>query len=378
MNIAVLHRYPPSQAVGTNASFIEFLKKLVKMGHKVYYVTFKDRFGLPAIKGVKYITLPFYFDRGNNRDKKIKTWIWILLVPLYIWKMQKKYRLKLVYCDDSVPLYGFLSKIISPKSKVVIRLGDLQTGYSLSESHPILFNISQVVEGLMWKKVDGLIAISKAFKNYLISKNIPEKKIKIVEESINLDVKIHTQTRKSSKTVFLFHGAILKCKGLETLIDAFQVVSKRYKKVGLIIAGGGDQESTIIEKAKKIKNIELTGWYDHQKLDEIMNKSDIGIAMRSGNMANHFVVTTCLLENWKYKKPVIAPNLTSIANIVIHGTNGLLFTPNSSSDLAEKMIFLIKNKNIRTKLAEEGHKTAEKIFDHKKIAIKMVNALMSI
>ncbi len=381
--IAVLHRYPVQQVLGTNASFLEFIKSLISKESKVYYLTYKDSGISPEIEGLTYIRLPFTFNRGDNRDKLIKTLIWIALSPFYVLYMQVKYSLDLVYCDDSVPYYGFLSKLLSPFSKVVIRLGDLQTGYSLSDSNPDLFKLAIFFETLMWKYVDGLVAISKPFKRYLVSLGIEDKKIEVVEESINLSNRVSFEVleRDSSNINLLFHGALLKCKGVETLIEALEILNNsKTKRFTLTIAGGGDEEHSLktLVQEKGLQNVKFTGWYNHQKLDEIMKNTDISIVMRSTNMANNFVVTTCLLENWAAGKPVIAPNLESFRGVIDNWKNGVLFEAGNANDLASKIMELSIQKEAWTNMAIEGIKSAEKYFDHKMIANKMSNSLVSL
>ncbi len=378
--IAVLHRYPIAQVLGTNASFLEFIKELTNKGNKVLYVTYKDTHDRPIIKNLEYVELPFYFNRGNNFDKVFKTYLWIFLAPIYVFILQIKNSLDLVYCDDSVPYYGFISKLISPWSKVVIRLGDLQSGYLFADSHPKIFRLAIILEKMMWRHVDGLVAISKPFKDYIVGRGIDENKISIVEESINLS-KIETAKNSISNQVFtlLFHGALLKCKGLEVLLKAKSILDKKFPgKFKLIIAGGGSQEDELkrLVKSLNLRDVFFTGWYDHKKLTDIMKDVDISIVMRSTNMANNFVVTTCLLENWAFLKPVIAPNLQSFKRVINSGVNGVLFEAGNPNDLAEK-IYEVSNNDLRNQaMAQVGYKTALEKFDHKFIAHKMVSVLL--
>lgn len=383
MKIAVLHRYPPRQVIGTNASFIQFLDNLSDNGHQIYYLTYKDRSGQASLRinNLKFVYLPFFFNRGNHCDKIVKTYLWIILAPLFVLFLQLKYHLDLVYCDDSVPFYGFLSKLLSPRSRVIIRLGDLQTGYALADKHSKLFKLALKVETFMWQKVDGLIAISEPFRKFIIAWGIKPKKVGVVEESINLmGPKLATSQYNPKKLVtFLFHGSLETCKGLEVLLRAFVQVQKKHPDVRLIIAGGGSQEKSIrkIIKTEKIANIDMTGWYDLATLNKIMSRVDISIVMRSNNLANNFVVTTCLLENWAHSKPIIAPNLDAFEGVVKNGVNGILFTAGDSHDLAEKMIYLLDHPLKAKALAIAGRQTAKKLFDHRTIAAKMVKTLDS-
>ena len=132
MRVAVLHRYPFNQIVGTNASFPSFINELEKSGHQIYYLTYRDKQG-EKVSGVSYRELPFFFNRGNRKDKLIKTLLWTFLVPFLARQVKKNDQVELFYCDDSVPYYGFLTKLLVGKAKVVIRLGDLQSGYNFAD-----------------------------------------------------------------------------------------------------------------------------------------------------------------------------------------------------------------------------------------------------
>lgn len=379
MKIAVLHRYPPKQVIGTNASFIDFLRILSERNHHVFYFTYKEKGDLPVYKGLNYVFLPFTFNRGNNLDKVIKTYLWIFLIPIFVLIKNKKEKFDLIYCDDSVPYFAFLTKLLNPKTKVVMRLGDLQSGYALADKNKTLFELALKIETFMWKKMDGLVAISNVFKNFLLGRGLDKKQISVVEESINLeDFNISKENiRNKDAATFMFHGALVSCKGLDTLIDAFSHLNKKYPNTRLIIAGGGGEEKRIKEKVDNlgVKNVEFTGWYNHEKLKEIMGRVDISVAMRSTNMANNFVVTTCLLENWKYKKPVIAPDLESFKGVIKDEVNGIMFKVGDSEDLSKKMEYLTNKKELWEVLGENGFKTDQYVFECKKIASKMVDTL---
>lgn len=383
--ILVLHRYPPKQVIGTNASFIEFLKKLLQEGFKVYYLTYKEKDieqdgGLENIvenKNFKFVRLPFYFNRGDNFDKKLKTYLWLFLAPLYVRKLQNKHKLDLVYCDDSVPYYGFFSKLVSPKSKIIIRLGDLQSGYAWADENPTLFKLALKIEKFMWKKMDGIVAISDTFKQFLIRQEVDERKVRVVKESINLDQVNFSEVKVPITGKIMFHGSLVKCKGLKTLLDAFKIFQQKYPKAKLVIAGGGEEESKLVKYVKEqgLGNIEFTGWYDHKTLEKVMKDVQISVVMRSGNIANNFVVTTCLLESWAYKKPVLVPRLSSFQEVIKDWENGVFFEPGNAEDLAEKMGELYKNEDRYKDMAVAGLKSAKETFNHKKIAEDMANVI---
>jgi len=387
MRIAVLHRYPVSQVIGTNASFPSFIRELTRRGHKVVYLTYKNPRKEKRLRRISYRELPFYFRRGNRGDKLIKTILWTFLAPLKSWQMARKDKIEIFYCDDSVPYYGFLTKLLVGKRKVVIRLGDLQSGYNFADQgalRGLLFKLSLFLERLMWQKVDGLVAISHPFAEFIEKQSI-KKKIEVVEESIDIEKfkpgKKGTLKKKFSirgKPLIMFHGALLPCKGLATFIKAIPFVLKEIPSAVFVIAGGGAEEGKLRRMGKvwfDKKKLFFTGWYDHDKLPGFLADVDIGVVMRSSNTANNFVVTTCLLELWVSEKPVIVPDLAAMRGVVKEEINGFFFTPDDEKDLAKKIIYLVNNKSLWRKLGKNGRKTAKKYFDKNLIGKKMVNAL---
>ena len=325
------------------------------------------------MEGLNYMYLPLRFNRSKNIDSTLKTYLWVLLAPLLTAYVQRKFDIGLIYCDDSVPYYGFIIKLLARRAKVVIRLGDLQSGYAFADKHPLLFKLALKIEVSMWRKVDGIVAISEPFKEFIINQGIDKNKVKVVKECIDIGELDLVDCDVKYTGIIMFHGALVKCKGLEVLIDAFNMIRKDYPGLKLMIAGGGSEEKNIKKYVIKnnVNNVDFTGWYDHCKLKNLMNNVQIGVAMRSPNIANNFVVTTCLLENWVYRKPVIVPDLDAFNDEVADGVNGIFYRAGDAKDLYKKLKYLYTNPNLYGKLVKNGMDSAKKVFDHKKIANDM-------
>ena len=59
-------------------------------------------------------------------------------------------------------------------------------------------------------------------------------------------------------------------------------------------------------------------------------------------------------------KPIIASKVGGIPEIVIDGENGLLFESQNYNELAEKIIFLIKNPDLLEKMGENSKNLVRK------------------
>ena len=252
MKICILHRYPLSEIKETNPSFSLFVDKLLSAGHKVFFVSCRKGEEYFPNKNVIYKELSFKIDRSSPKDKLFKSLLFILAAPFKVCQLCKKEHLDLVYCDDSLPFYGYLIKTIV-KTKTIIRLGDLQTAYMFADRGKVgkfLFKILFAFERHMWRKVDRIIAISDAFKTFLVDNGIQESKIGVVPESIEVEMfRAQTSTVEIRKRyginndilLIMFHGVITRCKGLSTLLRAVPLIFKQFPAAKFMIIGDGPE-----------------------------------------------------------------------------------------------------------------------------------------
>ncbi|MBL7206048.1 MAG: glycosyltransferase family 4 protein [Candidatus Aenigmarchaeota archaeon] len=384
MKICILHRYPISDVILTNPSMPYFLEELKSRGHETIYMSFRDK-AMKKINGIKFSYIPFTFDRGKSFDKHLKSLIFILIAPYIAYRI-RKLKPDAIYCDDSLLFYGYLIKKFT-RLPVIIRLGDLQTGYLFlkkSRIHRLLFRLFHGFEVHSWKRLDGLIPISKPFERYLVSKGIKESKLSTVLESVDLksfgnksrDIRKEYGLNKDD-IILMYHGVIEPLKGLDILINLITPILKNNSKLKLFIIGSGTSLPKLKALARKrsIENsIIWAGWVPFSEIKDYINSCDIGIPIRSDNFANNFVVTSALLQYWACSKAVITPKLESFKEIIQEGENGFMFDFNTR-ELSEKLENIIADKNLRLKLGRNGNSTMKKKFSASVIGKNLADAI---
>jgi glycosyltransferase involved in cell wall biosynthesis len=102
-------------------------------------------------------------------------------------------------------------------------------------------------------------------------------------------------------------------------------------------------------------NVEFAGWLPTIKdLARIYNQSRI-MVMPSFNEGGPRVT----LEAMACKVPVITSRVGIMLDIIEDGENGL-FIDWDAKDIAEKILLLLQDENLRKKIAENGYNTAQK------------------
>lgn len=158
-------------------------------------------------------------------------------------------------------------------------------------------------------------------------------------------------------------------KGLDILIEAFSLLVKLKPELYLVIAGGGNasefaQLQEIIDKHQLTQKVKLLG--------RINNETKI--SQLSGCL---FVCMPSRYEGWGIVaieagaagKPVIASNIQGLSDSVKDGETGLLFPSNDAFALFQKMLYLVKHKEERIRLGQNGRLWA-KNFNWDAIALK--------
>ena|SRR3990167_1633274 len=262
--IALLHRYPKDRIKETNAAF----PYLVERGIDV--LTFKK------------------FDRLGNFGKFWKSLLWIFYAPLLV--VGKGY--DVIYCDDSYPFYPALVKLASPKSKIVIRLGDLHLLYYYKGS---LYRFLHFLEEIGWSVADKILVISHAMEEALRKEGYPSE---VVRDPIDSKDFPWVEVADDGNTV-MFHGVITKNKNVDILLEA----AKLMPKTNFVIVGGGHDLRRLIDIAPK--NVHFQGWVSFKDIHRHIASCTVGVALRSENEGNEYVITSPFLQYNIMGKPCL-------------------------------------------------------------------------
>ena len=101
-------------------------------------------------------------------------------------------------------------------------------------------------------------------------------------------------------------------------------------------------------------SIEFTGYVSEKEKWKLYTNADVFV-IASTTETQSLVV----FEAMKAGAPVIATSFGGIRDYVKNNYNGLIFKKNDAEDLANKMMRLLHNKNLRNKLTKNGREYIE-------------------
>jgi len=182
--------------------------------------------------------------------------------------------------------------------------------------------------------------------------------------NLNLDMEdMKESLHLDGVQIILFVGALTRWhryKGLDVLIKAFAHLCSKKDRVKLVIVGGGHLEEEYRSLALSLglgnKTI-FVGDVNNQELPRYYAASDF-LVLPSKDRSEGFGLT--ILEANASGKPVVGSNVGGIPGVIRHGYNGLLVEPNNPEALANTMLQLLGDEDLRVQMGKNGLVIAEK------------------
>ncbi len=191
----------------------------------------------------------------------------------------------------------------------------------------------------------------------------PFTKLCVVSNTVNIPSEVSNWDEK--EMCFLFLGVLIKRKGVSDLLDAIGCIKRQGKleNMKFIIAGSGQEENALKEKAKQMsleERVEFVGWIDGEQKKSLLQRCQV-LVLPSYNEG----LPIAILEALSYGIPVIATDVGDIASAVKDGCSGYLFSPGDVELLAQKIISMRENVQDYKKMAIEARKISESKFSDK-------------
>jgi glycosyltransferase involved in cell wall biosynthesis len=144
----------------------------------------------------------------------------------------------------------------------------------------------------------------------------------------------------------LFFGRIWEYKGLEYLIRAEPLITERVPGVRIVIAGKGED----FTRYRKLmvhpeRFIVYNEYISNSQREKLFQQASV-IVLPYIDASQSGVIP--LASN--YGKPVVVTNVGALMEMVVHGQNGLVVPPRQVEPLADAIVYLLQNRELRHRM----------------------------
>ena len=321
---------------------------------------------------------------------KSKRPLFISRLYYFIYALRVAKYLKSEKCDvvhlHNFPQFVPIIRAFNPKIKIVL------------EMHcEWLTQLSRKMIESQLKKTDLIVGVSE-YVTDKIRRRFPQfaHRCKTLINGVDVDVfandNRYFDSGKENVKQLLFVGRVSPEKGVHVLLDAFQIVVKRYPRIHLTIVGvhaslpvafiaalsddnltkkleyfyNLDYISFLNSKLSPLiaDNITFTGSVPHRLIKDYYRTAAVVVLPSVCNEP----CALPIFEAMAASVPVVASRGGGTPEIIVNGKTGLLIERGEAHALAEAILSLISNEALRKSMGEAGRKRVVELFSWEQTA----------
>ena len=295
----------------------------------------------------------------------------------------------------ALELHGNLSRFQALKSKPE----------NQQNSFEQLLYTTDEYEGLLYKEVDRVIALSQYTQNLLYSEyQLNTNKVTVIPNglstidngqlSIDNGQLIIDNERKIDKIalrrkwriaekefIILFVGRLHAVKGLLFLLKAFRNVLDSLPDCHLIVAGNGNFETHIKESQDICTKITFTGLLEKKELYELYRIADIGVMPSFHEQCSYVAI-----EMMMHGLPIIGSTTTGLKEMIEDGETGLHIPVIEHDDsveidtdlLAKRILYLFQHPEEAKQMGRNGRNRYENMYTSEILGHNMLRIYQSL
>ena len=203
-----------------------------------------------------------------------------------------------IFCSSTPPTQGVLSVFVSRslrnqyqhKVPFIYNLQDIfpdslvVAGYTKKNS--LLWKIGRKIEDFTYKNADKIIVISEGFKKNIMNKGVPEEKIEIISNWIDID-SVYPVERKNnrlidelgldqSKFIVVYAGNFGAAQGADIVIKAAKKL-RQNENIQFVIFGGGAYFDEAKKESENLDNVVVHTLMPQNRISEVYSLGDIAL-----------------------------------------------------------------------------------------------------
>ena len=368
--------YPPRIVGGIARVVHDLSKRLIKDGHEVTVVTYRDNAGVPEYendKGVNVYRVDNYMIHPNN----FIDWIMQLnfnLIAKATEIINKESGFDVIHAHDWLVTYAAKSLKNAYDIPIVATIHATEAGRN-SGIHDDTQRYINDTEWLLTYEATEVIVNSNFMKNDLQRLfGLPYDKINVTPNGINLnnftgierDYDFRRQYAMDNEKIILYVGRLVYEKGIQHLIAAMPKILSNYHDAKLVIAGKGGMIDELKAETSSLgldNKVYFTGYMDSKKVQKMYKCADVAVFP-----STYEPFGIVALEAMLAGVPTVVSDVGGLDEIVTHGVDGMKSYAGNSNSIADSVTALLYDHQLATNISKKARQKVKEQFNWEKIA----------
>jgi glycosyltransferase involved in cell wall biosynthesis len=227
-------------------------------------------------------------------------------------------------------------------------------------------------------KADLVTGDSESLVRAVVGLGVDERKVRLIVHGVDLRV-FHVvengEKFKEDLGVSQDHRVVISTRNLEpvydvsTLVKAIPYVIGERPNTFFLIVGGGTLRHQLEELVRELgvaENVKFVGSVSNKEMPKFLGSSDVYVSTSLSD-----TTSVSLLEAMACGLPVVVTDLEGNRECVKEGVNGFVFSKGDFKVLAERIVFLLRNEDVRRKFGSVNTRYVEEEGNYEKEMGKM-------
>ena len=236
----------------------------------------------------------------------------------------------------------------------------LQSGVGKEGS--LFARVLEAISRYLYRRADLNVVVTSAFERVLRTDyGIDPSKLTVIENGVDIEpfeeaAPFVDRWDVGDRFVVSFMGTIGLAHGLQTVLDAAELLRETEPDVVFVIAGEGAELETLRRRAAEsgASNVIFTGGLDRNEVFSFLGRADVALVLLKDVHVFRTVLPTKLLEAMAAGLPIVLGVKGQALEILEAAEAGIGITPESAAELAEAVVKLKAEPELRARLGTSG------------------------
>jgi len=248
---------------------------------------------------------------------------------------------------------------------------DAAVSHGTSTEQGLRYRMTRALETKAVRDADGVTCICEGLRGDLIQRGIPEDKITIIPNAVDIekfepvgerDCELAAELGLGDKPVVGFIGSFYAYEGLDQLMDAVPMLRKAMPEVQVLMVGGGPVEPQLRQQVERLgigDCVHFTGRVPHELVGRYYSLVDVFAYPRESKRITELVTPLKPLEAMAQKCLFVASDVGGHKELIRDGETGVLHRADDVADLATKLVDMFAHRERWPQLRENGRQFVE-------------------
>lgn len=394
MHILFLSHYFPPEVNAPATRTFEHCKKWVEMGHQVTVVScvphhpmgkpypgYKNKLiQVENIDGIKAVKVLTYITANEGLFKRISNYVFYMLMATLVVPFLP--RADVVISTSPQFFNGLAGYFVSriKRAPWLLEIRDLWPESIVAVGAITSARVISTLEGIesfIYRKADHIVAVTNSFRAHIEHHGGLPEKISVIRNGVDLsffaDIPADDAFARSigvaGKFVASYVGTHGMAHGLQTIIEAAELLRDREDIVFLMAGDGAERQRLLTEVSKrKQTNVILLGQLPKSAMPKLWSISGASLVLLKKQDLFLTVIPSKIFESMAMRKPIVMGVEGESREIIDAAGSGIGIEPENPIELAAAVKRLADSASLCAQLGESGNRYVARNFDRSELA----------